>query len=187
MSQFLENEYQWAASEVSHINEHVPFLRELAKKCRHITEMGVHEGRSSRAFLAEDVSLRCYDIVMYDKFKYFYETAKSEGKDIVFYQQNVLNVEIEETDLLFIDTHHNYEHLSRELKLHAPKVRKYILMHDTHLFGLTPENNSYCIQGGGFSSDVGILPALIEFMILNPEWKFKVHKLNNNGLTLIEK
>lgn len=37
----------------------------------------------------------------------------------------------------------------------------------------------------GFSSDVGILPALIEFMILNPEWKFKVRKLNNNGLTLI--
>jgi hypothetical protein len=89
--------------------------------------------------------------------------------------------------MLFIDTHHNYEHLSRELKRHAHKVKKYILLHDTQTFGTSPENNAHCIQYGGFVSDRGILPALIEFMIDNPEWKFKLHRTNNNGLTLIEK
>lgn len=36
-----------------------------------------------------------------------------------------------QVDLLFIDTWHVYGHLKRELALHAPRVRKYIAMHDT--------------------------------------------------------
>lgn len=186
-SKLLEKEYSWAKNEASHINEHLPTFRELAKECNHITEMGVHEGRSTRGFLVEDVILRCYDVIMYDAFKKVYDIAKNEGKDIIFYNKSVLDVEIEETDLLFIDTHHNYEHLIRELKLHSPKVKKYILMHDTQTFGTKPENNPLCIQHGGYKSDKGLLPALIEFMIENPNWKFKMHKTNNNGLTLIEK
>jgi hypothetical protein len=34
---------------------------------------------------------------------------------------------------------------------------------------------------------LGLLPAIIEFMIENPEWKFKIHKTNNSGMTVLEK
>jgi hypothetical protein len=44
---------------------------------------------------------------------------------------NVLEVEIEETELLFIDTYHYYAQLKKELKLHAGKISRYIAFHDT--------------------------------------------------------
>lgn len=38
-----------------------------------------------------------------------------------------------DVDLLFIDTWHVYGHLKRELALHAPRVRRFIAMHDTEV------------------------------------------------------
>jgi hypothetical protein len=40
---------------------------------------------------------------------------------------------------------------------------------------------------GGKVGTLGLLPAIIEFIIDHPEWKFKIHKTNNNGLTVLEK
>jgi hypothetical protein len=40
-------------------------------------------------------------------------------------------VEIERTDMLFIDTWHKYGQLSEELRMHSPNVDKYIVLHDT--------------------------------------------------------
>ena len=36
-----------------------------------------------------------------------------------------------DVDVLFVDTWHVYGHLKRELALHAPRVRRFIAMHDT--------------------------------------------------------
>jgi hypothetical protein len=34
----------------------------------------------------------------------------------------------------------------------------------------------------------GLLPAIIHYMIDNPDvWRFKTHRTNNNGLTVIER
>ena len=98
------------------------------------------------------------------------------------YKVNALEVEIDETDLLFIDTWHCYEQLRLELRRHASKVKKYIAFHDTQTYGTRSE------EFMGRVGSNGLLPAIIHFLIDTPnEWKFKIHRTNNNGLTVLER
>jgi hypothetical protein len=186
-NEVFENEYKDALNNSSHINEHLPILRDLAKQCKHITEMGVHEGISTRAFLCEDVVLRCYDLTHYPRITELIKIAKESGKDVEYFKADVLEVDIEKTDLLFIDTWHVYEQLKQELELHASKVKKYLVFHDTQTFGTSGHDTSMTSHYNGKVGTLGLLPAIIEFVIEHPEWKFKIHKTNNNGLTVLEK
>ena len=43
-------------------------------------------------------------------------------------------IDIEETDLLFIDTLHTYDQLAAELARHGMKARRWIVLHDTTTF-----------------------------------------------------
>jgi len=81
---------------------------------------------------------------------------------------DTIPVVIEQTDLLFIDTLHTYDCLSRELELHGDKVNKYIIFHDTVLFS-------------------GIVPAIDEFLENNKEWKRDRVEHSTPGLTVIKK
>lgn len=184
---FFELEYQKVCNTFSNISENLPILFELAKECNHVTEMGVRAGASTRAFLNTDVILRSYDLYIDDEVNNLFNKAKQFGKDVNYIKANVLDIKIEETDLLFIDTWHCYNQLKEELKLHSPKVRKYIAFHDTHTYGTNGESYSVTIENGYNENPIGLLPAIIEFLIEHPEWKFKIHKTNNNGLTVIER
>ena len=86
-------------------------------------------------------------------------------------------MELEETDLLFIDTWHVYEQLKTELALHAGRARKWIILHDTQTFGITGETAGHR----------GLLPALEEFLDGNPVWRRVEHFTNCNGLTILER
>ena len=69
-----------------------------------------------------------------------------------------------------------------ELTKHAPKVKKYIAFHDTQTYGTRSE------EFMGRVGSNGLLPAIIHYMIDNPNiWKFKIHRTNNNGLSVIER
>jgi hypothetical protein len=186
-SKYFELEYKKACETFSDISENLPILFNLAKECKHVTEMGVRTGVSTRAFLNTDTILRSYDLYIDDEVNDLFNKAKQFGKDVNYIQANVLDIEIEETDLLFIDTWHCYDQLKQELKIHPQKVRKYIAFHDTHTFGIDGEPYSITTENGYKEKPIGLLPAIIEFLIENPEWRFKIHKTNNNGLTVIER
>ena len=144
--------------------------------------MGTRTGVSTRAFLASDVTLRAYDLFLDTYVSELFDLAQKEGKDAKYIAANVLETEIEETDLLFIDTWHCYDQLLAELTIHAPKVKKYIAFHDTQTYGTRSE------EFMGRVGSNGLLPAIIHYMIDNPDtWKFKIHRTNNNGLTVIER
>jgi hypothetical protein len=177
----IEKEFAIAASSPSDIHEHLPVLYELAKDCNHIIEMGVRTGISTRAFLRVDARLISYDIVTDQKVVDLINEAKKAGKDATFIEADVLKIDIEETDLLFIDTWHTYEQLKQELSLHGNKSRKYMVFHDTNTFGLKNEG------GQAYSTSQGLLPAIIEFLMVNPHWRFKKFLTNNNGLTVLER
>jgi hypothetical protein len=174
----FEIEYKKAKETFSDIYENVHILYDLAKKCKTVVEMGVRTGVSTRAFLNTDVSLLSFDIELDNNVKKLFDLAKQKGKNVQYIQANVLNIEIEETDLLFIDTLHTYDQLRQELKLHGNQAQKYIAFHDTHTFGL---------RGEVGNDQKGLLTAVIEFLIDNPHWKFKIHKTNNNGFTVLER
>jgi hypothetical protein len=75
------------------------------------------------------------------------------GKPIPYYN-------CEPTDLLFIDTYHHYASLAREFELHAPKAKKYIILHDTVTFGRRGEGDDH----------KGLMAAVEEFLAANPQW-----------------
>ena len=174
----LDQEYHWARTMASDINENVHILYDLAKDCKTVVEFGVRSGVSTRAFLASDVELMSFDIVLHPKVHELFRTAQSQGKSVQYIKANVLDIEVEPMDLLFIDTLHTYEQLTQELALHGNKAKRYLAFHDTYTFGL---------QGEDGRDRRGLLTAIIEFQIKNPHWRFRIHKTNNNGFTVLER
>ncbi len=178
----------------SDINEHLPILREYAEKCDTITEMGVRFVVSTYAFtIANPKKIVSIDIIHPNDHTERYGVSSSYRlKEIENYctDNNIIfqfikgdtkSIEIEETDLLFIDTLHTYQQLKAELNLHSNKVKKYIILHDTFSFAHTDDGgNTNC-------NPCGILPALNEFLKDNNNWS--IHKVyeNNNGLTILER
>ena len=168
----IEERYQQLCKIPSDINEHLPTLKKYALLSDVIIELGVRGMVSTWALLAglpkEMVSI---DIVHPSEHKGNVqeagELAKNEGIVWRFHQASSLKIELDRHDLLFIDTIHDYEQLSQELKLHSPHTTKYIIMHDT----VMPEMRR----------------AINEFLIGNNDWKVKEQFVNNNGLTILQR
>lgn len=161
------------------ILEHMPLLRLLASQCEHVTEFGVRTGNSTIAFLAglerRGGVLESYDIGP----PLFVLPREIPPVWWAFHQADTSRLEaIAPTDLLFVDTLHTYEQVRAEL-VHADKVRKYLVFHDTVLNGEHGE--------GG---QPGILRAIGEFLESQQpagRWRVLCHMRNSNGLMVLER
>lgn len=175
----------------SDINMHLKTIMTYAKQCQHVTEMGVRGVVSTWALInALPQKIVCYDIVecpIQDA------SIVSRELDIDF---NFIiadtvdpNLNIEQTDLLFIDTWHVYDQLKLELQYHSNKVNKYIILHDTTTFGDAGEMPStfYTNHLEKIDGKVGLWPAVEEFLYSNRQWKIKEKFDHNNGLTVLER
>lgn len=177
------------------INEHLQTLRNYAASCDHVTEMGTRFAVSTYAFLiAKPKKVVSIDL----NYKFFspYQNeiqnfANYVGTEFLFVEGDVLDLDIEETDFLFIDTLHTYNQLSQELRKHESKVKKWIALHDTVTFGYKDED---FYQNGAVSEKVrlpitkqGLYPAVLDFLETNKNWVIKEHFTNNNGLTILER
>lgn len=177
----IQNRLQEVKNIPTDINEHLDTLYNLAKECEHITEFGTRHGVSTVAFLAaQPKKLICYDIDRKPEVDLL--DSMKENTDFIFNQKSTLEVEIEETDLLFIDTLHTYKQVKGELEEHPKKVKKYIVFHDTVTFGYRDE-----VDDGELIQKRGINAAIREFLDKNTKWVIKDHYTNNNGLTVLEK
>lgn len=177
----------------SDINEHMPAILKYGSECETITEMGVRGIFSTWGWLACSPKwLKCYDLHNPSKWggdiQSVYDTAEAYRIPFSFEEKDVLKIEIEETDLLFIDTWHAYDQLKEELKLHSNKVRKYICFHDTTSFEFKDEPLHHENSWGKETSGRGIWPAIEEFLDENKDkWVLKERFENNNGFTIIER
>ena len=163
----------------SDINEHLPTLLKYGRSVNHITEFGVRGGCSTLAWwYAWPESLRCYDIAPCEAHDFLMSKTEDAWElDYKFIQADVLEIEIEETDLLFIDTYHTYDQLSKELALHGNKSRRYLIFHDTVTFGEQGEDHN----------KPGLVQAINEFLWRNKHWSVKEIFYNNNGLLVLER
>lgn len=123
--------YQLARRTPHNINFFVPLLYDLARQCQYVTEFGTEHGVSTTAFLfAQPESLTCYDIRQ--KLPEIKRLEALTGRTrFRFVEADDRIVHIESTDLLFIDTDHTYQQLKEELRLHADKASRWIILHDT--------------------------------------------------------
>jgi hypothetical protein len=172
----FEQEYLDACNRSTDINEHLPTLSDLTSECKHVTELGVGWAQSTRAFLRHDITMHSYEYMPQPGIKEFFQEAKDSGRNVTLHVADTRKVEIQPTDLLFVDSLHIYEQVQKELELHADKANKYIVFHDTTSF----ENNG---EFGGR----GIWPAIQEFIDSHPEWQMKHRYTNNNGLTVLQR
>jgi len=189
-------------SNASDISEHLPILKDYASRCWHVTEMGVRQVVSTWAFLAGKPStIRSYDMThprklsAGDVFDEAVKAAKDHNIDWRFIEQDVLEADIAQTDLLFIDTWHVYKQLRAELKLHSPKVNKWIILHDTTARAYSDETGYDQVYGEKFANPtpgkpqgIGLWPAVEEFLRANQgSWKILERFTNCQGLTILER
>jgi beta-1,4-mannosyl-glycoprotein beta-1,4-N-acetylglucosaminyltransferase len=173
----LKNEYKKHCEIETDINQHLPLIKKLADECDDIIEMGVRTGCSTRAFLVSTAKkITSYDLELDSTVAELFKLANQTDKIANYISADVLKLNIEPVDLLFIDTWHSYKQLSQELALHGNKAKKYIVMHDTHTFGVTHNGD-----------DPGLLPAILEFLSKNPQWTVDSHFVKNNGLTVLKR
>jgi hypothetical protein len=181
----LEEIYQRLCLRESDINEHLPTLRKYASECETITEMGVRAIVSTYALMVgKPKTLISIDIKHPDietnqpnTLQKAIDISKENNINFEFILGDTLNIEIEETDFLFIDTWHKYHQLKKELELHGNKAKKYIGFHDTTLFETRDED-------GG---NIGLWKAISEFLEENPHWVIHERFHNNNGLTILKR
>jgi len=178
----LEEIYNEKCLTYSDISEHLPTLKKYTEECEHVTEMGVRYVISTYAFMmGKPKKLISIDILPVENFGINREDLKKlaleNGVEFNFIVGDTTKIEIEETDLLFIDTWHVYHQLIKELTLHGNKSRKYIILHDTTTFGEYGE----CNEGEG------LWKAVEEFLNLNSNWILEKKYTNNNGLTILKK
>lgn len=185
--------YEKESETSSDINEHLPTLLKYANECDHITEMGVRWVSSTwPLLLSNPKKLISYDIKKDPKINEVINLSKEYNIDYIFVEEDVLNVEIENTDLLFIDTLHTYNQLLLELELHSDKVNKYIILHDTTTFEdvdeIIYEHASNNIKNLN-SLKYGLWTAVIDFLETEKGkiWEVKERFTNNNGLTILER
>lgn len=173
----IEQAYEKAKIIVSDINEHIQTLKELAEKSEVVVEFGVRTGVSTAGLLAGKPKLMLsYDVNESQHARNLASAAKQEGLKFEFYVGDSTQVDIPECDLLFIDTKHTADHCIKELNKHYTKVRKWIVLHDTEIFGERGEDSS-----------PGLRHAIRNFLHQHPEWFTLKHYNNNNGLTVLSK
>jgi hypothetical protein len=161
---------------------HLPVLEYYASLCEHVTEFGVREGSSTVALIAGCKGVvHSYDINN-SPARHFLEAMELPCK-WYFHQADTgdKTLDIEVTDMLFVDTLHTYEHVKKELAIHGRKARKYLAFHDTFTCG------KFDISGDNPSA-VGILPAIEEFLSQYPDEYRTVYRTDrNNGLWVLER
>jgi hypothetical protein len=97
-----------------------------------------------------------------------YTTTTGPGADSLI-------AEIEETDLLILDTIHSASRLTAELDRHASKVRQRILVRSTGAFGESAEG----------SGEPGLYYAMKPFLEKNPQWFIMAHSSQQWGWTML--
>jgi hypothetical protein len=185
--------YNYHYSTTSDINEHLPVLLKYSQECSHITEMGVRTGVSSWAFLySNPQKMISYDIGMNPTIQNIINIANVCGINYTFNMNDVLSIEIEPTELLFIDTWHSYNQLYLELSLHSKNVSKYIILHDTVSYGYndeSPYDGISEIMKSKEKNKEGLINAVNDFLLTNDGDNWLIHDVytNNNGLTVLKR
>ena len=199
----LETIYSYYAgltSQYCDIGEHMYLLKHLAEECPHVTEIGISpvvstwallEGLAKnpapvRTYVGIDSASPPQDYVLARKI------AREKRLRFFFQKGNDFSLNIDPTDLLFIDSTHTYCHLTYELETFSSKVRKYIALHDTSEPWGDRDTDEYV---GDYSeypehydrSKRGLWPAVEDFLKNHPEWTLYARHFNCHGFTILQR
>ena len=171
-----EELFQFELNNKTDINEHIMLLSTLSTN-KKVVEFGVRNGSSTIGLLyGRPISLDSYDLNECGRIEDITIMAEELNVKFNFHIGDSRKIDIDNADILFIDTLHTEEQLITELNLHADKISEKIIMHDTSTFGINGE--------GG---EGGLICAIETFLDNNPQWKIEKIYTNNNGLTVLRR
>lgn len=156
---------------------HHKALIEKAKECETIKEIGVCQGATLAGLLLTNpkkiTGIDIYPKHFYPYQKHFEDYAKENNIDFEFIVGDSHDPKLATTvDMLHIDSLHKPEHLMKELIIHAPKVRKYIVFHDT----------------ANYKTSKGLFVTIAKYITeIEQEWKVVDHYIHRVGYTVIER
>lgn len=176
----------------SDINEHLDTLIEYTKQCNHVTEFGVRDVVSTWALILHPKRIISYDIKYHVNIEELKNLTKLYNIDYTFNEADVLKIQIEPTEMLFIDTLHRYNQLIMELSIHSKNVNRYIVMHDTANFSFKDENmydSASEIVKLQQPEKQGLKRAYLDFLRsdVGKDWDVDMEYTNNNGLTILKR
>ena len=197
----LEKMYYTKYLYPSDINEHLPHLRRLAGECTSVTEIGIRDVVSTWAVLLGLAESDCkspsyigidLNAPPLGSLILAHKLADENGVSFKFVQGNDMEIDIEPTDLLFIDTLHTYCHLTYELEKFSPQVNKYIALHDTDAPWGFWDDSCYYGNYSEYPAHIdrtkrGLWQAVVDFLDTHPEWRLSEHHFNNHGFTVLER
>lgn len=178
--EFLEHAANLEIYGDSGICRHLPYLSGLVQPGDRVVELGMGGGdQSTVAWIAgRPKSLDSYDVNEPPSLAVIGGLAKYNGIDFRFHHGSTADMEIVESDILFIDTLHDCATVEIELARFAPLCRRQIVFHDVVAFG----------RVGQFSpANTGINLAIAEFLFQHPEWRVERYSTEDNGLLTLRR
>jgi hypothetical protein len=142
-----------------------------------IKELGVCQGATFAALMmTKPKKLIGYDIASryIDPYKHLFDKyAKEHNLDYEFHEMSSHDTRsVSQVDMLHIDSLHTPAHLQQELRMHAPKVRKYIVLHDT----------------ANFKGSSGLFVTIAKYITeMEQLWKVHTHYIHRVGYTVLER
>ena len=196
LSKKLSQLFYNATGKASDINEHLLQQRLLAQRCKSILQIGVASFMPTWAFFLGLTSGSSYIAIDHriepDGVSEVFEIAADRGIDAQFLEQDNIAIDQEGFDMVFIDGIHTYAQVTYELYQLAPYTWKYLTLHDSS----GPWGEADDLRYTGDRSEYpewinktkrGVWPAISDFLAINPDWRLKQRKTNNNGFTILER
>lgn len=178
----LQQLQQWTADTPRDLNQHVPLIAQLAGACKVVAEFSGRR-ESTVALLSCPGKIHSFNSEAGDTLYRTIKRVVAETSTVDFtrtlysHQYESIDSPVRElpepVDLLFIDTEHHGERITAELAMNAKHVSRFIVIHDTAIYG---EN------GNGGS---GMIPAIDAWLEANPEWFVVRNIARQFGLTIL--
>ena len=149
-------------------------ITKLLGHCKSYKEFGVNQGTTaSAAIMMHPESVELIDIKLssFDPCRHLFEKycKKHNIKLTIKELSSIDKKSVSTSDILLIDTCHYPIHLAKELILHEKYIAKYIVLHDTVLYG-------------------GVLHKVAEqFVQSNRAWEILEYFQKNVGYTIIKR
>lgn len=168
----------WAKTQPRDLDKHLDKLSELAAQCGHATELA-HRRESTIALLAAE-HVNSYNAEIDPVLTRLVDLFPAR-LDLTNFKLDGPLPDIQDTDLLFLDTIGTAPRLYSELQKYHSQVSRYIVVHDTQLYRDRGEDST------PQRPTPGLLHALRQFMTEHPEWSVIYHTHEQYGLTVIGK
>jgi len=128
-----------------HYCSHHDLIKEFSEGCTSYKELGTHQGASAAAALLagfKEVHFIDHTLEKYNWQKHLFEKYCEENEvDLNVYECSSIDPKCAvETDILMIDSLHEWRWTVQELQLHAPLTKKHIILHDTTTVNKRPSD-----------------------------------------------